>query len=139
MPTEKTNATAKKLSKRTIMTGVIAAATLPLLGCGESDEWESQAQRNKAFQEYACVKMETENPDIVAGRIMSKIDSTQAGRVNLFRQTQMVIRGAIEPTCDTSSPYYIPEFEQLWRESLEESEGDSFKPSTAREAGITVN
>lgn len=120
---------------------IALTSALALVGCAESDEWDSQFQRDQAFRKYSCKKLEETPPDEVSQNLISVMKETftnKGDRANLLNTAFMIQSGAIKPTCDTSDVYYEPLVDQAWEKYSEKSYGEEFKPSTAREAGINI-
>ncbi|ACR17968.1 hypothetical protein I6J22_00390 [Corynebacterium kroppenstedtii] len=122
---------------------IIAIAVLGglfLLANTGSDEWESDSQRNQAFQEFYCKKLE-EDPNEVGDSLISASNdlySDPGDRAVLVRNARMIIDGAFTPTCDTDSPTYNQMIVESWAKVAEQQYGDNFTPSKAREAGVSV-
>ncbi|MDO4611074.1 hypothetical protein [Corynebacterium sp.] len=120
-----------------------ASTTLLLLtaGCSSSpeEEWPNEQVRNIAFHEYACKRMETDDPSHVASSAIATIptltDADAGDRAVALRHASMVSNG-VKPTCDISSTDYDYTFARAWQKYLEETEGADFTPAVAREHGV---
>lgn len=122
---------------------IVAALSvaIPLASCSASDDWDSQEQRDAAFQEYACKKLEDTPPNEVSSNLIGvaqSVSNDPGDRAVLIRHAQMIGRGVMEPTCDKSSPYYESDVVKAWGKYAETEYGKDFTPSTARDAGIPV-
>ena len=119
-----------------------ACAALTLTACGGSDEWSSQQARDVAFREYACQRMETDDPEEVGSAVfvtIPRLTEADAGdRAVAMGRAQMVQNGVITPTCDFTSADYDRWFNEAWQLVLEEREGADFTPQVARDRGIDV-
>jgi len=123
-----------------IIIAIAALSGLFLLTDTGSDEWESDSQRDQAFREFYCKKLEEGDPGEVGQDIISVIKkySDPGDRAVLFQRAMMVIDGAFTPTCNVNDPTYDPMVVEAWAKFAEQQYGDDFTPSKAREAGVNV-
>lgn len=123
---------------------IIAIAVLGglfLMANTGSEEWESDSQRNQAFQEFYCKKLEEEDHGEVGQSIISEVNDSYSDpedRAELFRRAMMVIDGTFTPTCNVNDPTYDQMVIKAWAKFAEQQYGDDFTPSKAREAGVNV-
>lgn len=133
-----------KLARRRLGLVIIAAAVLFVIGATvlppPEEEWPNEQVRNLAFHEYACKRMETDDPSLVAGAVASTIPSMKdfdAGdRAAGLSLALIVTRGGPIPSCDVTSADYDYTFAEAWQRHLEEIEGADFTPAVAREHGV---
>lgn len=122
---------------------VVAAAALALAGCGDSNEWDSVEQRERAFDAYACQRMVEEDPELVAEVVMNNLGQymvelgDEMGDAALT--AQLIEAGEAQPTCDETSEDYSEGLVRVWRAQLEANEGQDFTPQVAQDAGIEVD
>ena len=119
-----------------------ACAALTLTACGGSEEWSSQQARDVAFREYACQRMETDDPEEVGSTAfvtIPRLTEADAGdRAVAMMRAQQVQNGVATPTCDFTKTDYDRWFSEAWQLVLEEREGAEFTPQVARDHGIEV-
>ena len=128
----------KKLTTLTLA----ACAALTLTACGgDPNEWDSPEQRDVAFAEYACQRMDEDPPSLVGSTATSEafeMGLSATDRASLIRHATLVTSGTVTPTCDTTSPDYHADFVKAWENAMEEQEGAEFTPQVARDHGIDV-
>lgn len=132
-----------KLARRRLGLVIIAAAVLFVIGATilplPEEEWPNEQVRNVAFHEYACKRMETDDPSHVASSAIATIptltDADAGDRAVALRHASMVSKG-VKPTCDISSTDYDYTFARAWQQYLEETEGADFTPAVAKEHGV---
>ncbi len=119
--------------------GALATATI-ITACGQSDEWDSDFQRDQAFRKFYCQKLEDESSGIAGSLIAMapSLYSDPGDRAVLIKNAQMMSKGVINPSCDLGSPDYDPIIVGAWEKLAEQRYGEEFTPSMAREAGIDI-